>query len=564
MVYPKDPTNVESKHQKIHSMASLGHISQRRCKLWVRMYCEATWWLVVSDKPISESLDLDTLDGKQVDRFLSDNNITTVYSKSEDIDGTTDQTHTFTITGLTPGNRYYYYVMADVKHHGSIMRRTEIGNQESRYFDSLPQDLSKITFGFYSCHDPFSNIDHGEGAWPSFFNAMSESSALFAIGGGDQVYVDTNEMEDMYSVWKWLAKYKNQIVKDFTNNGKLSKADLIEYFVGIYRNYYRIYWNFINLQKVHARFPNYFIWDDHEIMDGWGSYTVKQRKKLLNRFFQDDDGNTNLAIVELMFEAAKRVYYEYQHAHNPPTPIDLKPTKKANRLCEWDYSFKIGEYGFYVLDQRGHHDYERHDDNNALLGSLQMRRFADWLKSPAAQSAKAVFVVSPVPVVHWGPFVASLDIGPVQDDLRDEWDHESNTGERNKLLKAVFKYSHDNNVPVTFLSGDVHCASVYQLEDTESYTRARVFNGTSSAISRKPAPEKAEWFFKKSGRLKGYPNGDGNASEAEVDRLYAFSGAYNFFLVTAEERGGEVSVAIDLCWPAGTQGELGRKRIQLV
>lgn len=73
---------------------------------------------------------------------------------------------------------------------------------------------------------------------------------------------------------------------------------------------------------------------------------------------------------------------------------------------------------------RGHHNYERHKKGNALLGDLQMQRFLCWLQSDAVVSkAKAIFVVSPVPVVHWGPLISSLDYWEYKDDLRDEWEH---------------------------------------------------------------------------------------------------------------------------------------------
>ncbi|WP_315983535.1 hypothetical protein [Aliamphritea spongicola] len=60
-----------------------------------------------------------------------------------------------------------------------------------------------------------------------------------------------------------------------------------------------------------------------------------------------------------------------------------------------------GDHGFYVLDMRGHHDYERHEDGTALLGAKQMQRVLEWLES-ASQRCKSLFIVSPVPVVHWG------------------------------------------------------------------------------------------------------------------------------------------------------------------
>lgn len=548
-----DPTDTEMPHPKVASMAIIGHITSKTCKIWVRLYLEAKWWLVVSEKPLTGNLD--SLDGMQVDTFLTSQKITALTYQAN-ITEATDNTHTFLVRGLNPGKRYYYAVIADLAELQRIPRRTEIGYSNRPFFDALPEDLSRITFGFFSCHDPFSTATRSEGAWPLYFDALVERGAQFSIGGGDQVYVDTNNKEDMYDIWEWLAKYKKAIIKRFTSGGVLQEVELIQYFAGIYRSYYRIYWNFLNLRKTFARFPQYMIWDDHEIMDGWGSYTKDERKKLLNKLFQNDDEQANDRIIELMFEAAKFVYLEYQHRHNP-IPRENELAIDDNSDLVWDYNFSMGKYAFYVLDMRGHHDYERHGEGNALLGDKQMQRFKDWLASPTVKKADAAIVVSPVPVVHWARYVEKFDIGPLKDDLRDEWEHESNHTERNTLLDAILLYSDTNEIPVVILSGDVHCASVFALESYDSYPKAKVFSVTSSSISRKPAPEIAETFIKPSGKIDGYTQG-------RATRFYTLTGAYNFVLLEFEKKDGKVSLVADLYWPGGKEREATKKRIQLV
>ena len=120
----------------------------------------------------------------------------------------------------------------------------------------------------------------------------------------------------------------------------------------------------------------------------------------------------------------------------------------------------------------------------------------------------------------------------------------------------MLKFSDNNNCPVTILSGDVHSASIYQIENQNKFPRARVFNATSSAISRKPAPSKAELLIKKTGKIDGYKGG-------YATRLYALSGEYNFIVATVDET-GDPSVEIDLYWPGGDDGELTQKKLRLV
>jgi len=498
--------------------------------------------------------DLDRLEGKQVDQFLTDNNITTNYAKSVKIGKDTDCTHTFKITGLQANCRYYYAVIADVEHLDEIPRRTEIGYQDIKSFITLPDSPKKISFGFYSCHDPFSHVPYMEGAWPHYYSVLKDRNALFSIGGGDQMYVDTNKKEDMYDVWEWLAKNKNQIIKTYTKNGQLNHDKVVDYFTKIYRNYYRIYWNFTNVKKVFESFPQYMIWDDHEIMDGWGSYTSKERKKLLNKLFQHDDEELNSVLIDLMFMAAKKAYFEYEHSHNPYTAINFKADE--NQSCEWDYSFQVGDCAFYFLDMRGHHDYER--PTNRLLGKAQMKRFDSWLKSSKVKSRKILIIISPVPVVHWSSTLTdTMDWGEAKDDLRDEWEHKSNHKERNMLLDKLMEVSHGRGQTVLFLSGDVHCASVYQIEKYEKFPKAKIFNATSSAISRKPAPKAAKFVMHKTGAIKNYKGGFST-------RLYALAGFYNFLMVTIDTSTGNLSLQLDLYWPGGDDGEVVQKKLVLI
>ena len=46
-----------------------------------------------------------------------------------------------------------------------------------------------------------------------------------------------------------------------------------------YRDIYRGYWGFESVQRVFESFPTYMIWDDHEIVNGWGSYYFDSEEK---------------------------------------------------------------------------------------------------------------------------------------------------------------------------------------------------------------------------------------------------------------------------------------------
>jgi alkaline phosphatase D len=84
--------------------------------------------------------------------------------------------------------------------------------------------------------------------------------------------------------------------------------------------------------------------------------------------------------------------------------------------------------------------------------------------------------------------------------LRDEWEHNSNWDERNKILDAVFALSQKSGQPVVFLSGDVHVAAAFKLFRPNA-AAARVYQLTSSGITYAAAPPGLEFMVRENGDL---------------------------------------------------------------
>lgn len=544
------PSSNDLQSAKISSASIVGATDESSARIWVRTYIPGNWQLFVSDEPFRG--DLHEFGGISAQKYFEKTGQNIVYSKKAEIKEKNDQTHVFDVEGLKAGTKYYYIIASNNR---SIERRTEIGIDTPRSFSTMPKSPTSIAFGFYSCHDPIS-ADGSYGAWPHFKEALRDSNALFVIGGGDQTYVDTNKKNDFPDIWEWLKRNKFELLKMYKDrDGSYDKEGLFKYMLDLYRWYYRVYWKVPPLLDVYANYPQYMIWDDHEIMDGWGSLTKTERLNKIARFFRDDDQAADEMLIDLMWKAARKAYFEYEHSHNPKTSISISNAKK----CQWDYSFSVSKCNFFVLDMRGHHDVEKSSGSNdpyRLLGKEQMKRFIDWLEEAGKSSSKALYVVSPVPVVHWREKLVNLaDIGTVKDDFMDEWDHETNHQERKYLLEHVFDVSSRYRKPVLFLSGDVHCASAFSIND-ENNVKARVYQVTSSAISRKPAPGVAEVMISNGGKLGGC---DGIFSE----RIFALTGSKNFIISKADFQSDHPKLSVDLFWPGGSEGELVRKRLDL-
>jgi alkaline phosphatase D len=214
---------------------------------------------------------------------------------------------------------------------------------------------------------------------------------------------------------------------------------------------------------------------------------------------------------------------------------------------------------------RGHHDIEKKDDRFIILGKAQFARFTAWLEGEEVKNAATLFVVSPVPVVHWNDHLANYaDLGEAKDDFMDEWGHESNHWERNQMLEAIFKRVEKTGKTVTFLSGDVHCASVFRMRHRR-FPAAKVFQVTSSAISRKPAPQVSMLGIFSGGPMLGSKGAGDEREPISCERLYALVGAKNFLLIRVplSVGGKEPVVRVDIHWPGGDEGEVTRKKVLL-
>ena len=457
----------------------VGHTTTTSTKLWMRAYQENTYRMVICPEPILSDTEMTAdwspetkvVNGKEVFFLRSTFNQDIIrelpaalLTESSDLKYAHDITEVWEVTGLKPGQRYYYAAFA----LDQTIRKTPweiVPDNQFNRFKTQSDEQEAITFGLFSCHMPYKknsfdlvNIH----MWDRFGDELDQRNGDFILGVGDQVYVDGNSK---VSIWEWLRKNRKEFVKE------VKPEDRVEVMRSWYRDIYRGYWGHRQLRRVLSRFPTYMMWDDHEILDGWGSYTIKERQNLLDSWWDWDDDKEKLSLFYQMYEAAKLTFYEYEHVHNPTTPAD-----------QLDYAFTWGKSAFYVLDMRGQRDYTR-TTNDRILGQAQMQRFKEWLTSDTFKNATSVFVVSPVPVVHVKSFVVNyLDILTLTDDMRDQWEHETNWVERDELLDAIFNAAHTHEKSLYLLSGDVHIGAAFRMTH-KKYSDTHVYQLTSSAIT---------------------------------------------------------------------------------
>lgn len=471
----------------------IGHTTDTAAKIWLHTEAEGEHFLLVSETDIPATAVVRRSKSKVTVEDGKGGALPGIAVHAVTVGAQTRRTAVHTLTGLKPGTRYCLGVAAS-KGEASPLTLGQDGRHGFRTLESNPKCL---TFGFYSCHMPFDAGDIKRmSMWERLGELVEERRLAFLIGGGDQAYTDG---DDSVSIWKYLKKHASEVAA-------LPAQKRHEVMVSWYREIYRGYWGFERLRRVFANVPQYMIWDDHEIMDGWGSYTKEELSNQLDTWLTQEDKKRNLMLARDMFQAACQVYEEYQHCHNPDTSPNV-----------YDYAFAQGAAHFYVLDMRRNRDYADKKTDYRILGEAQFKRFTAWLQSLEGlgkDKVKALFVTSPVPVVHlrdWVVNQADLPWLGMADDLRDEWDHDSNYTERNLFLDALFETSERLGVPVCILSGDVHVGAAFRLR-SRKFTKATLYQLTSSAITYCKVPKALKLLVRRGDSfMEGRGDKPGNA-----------------------------------------------------
>ena len=305
--------------------------------------------------------------------------------------------------------------------------------------------------------------------------------------GGDQVYSDA-----MWAVlpelmtWVKLDHF-SKITAPFT---PAMKVAVESYFSKIYMER----WSQPDVAAALASMPSVMMWDDHDIMDGWGSHPADLH---------------GCPVFQGIFNVAKAAFELFQRqmmhsgAHAPAT----LPGQTAHNS-----GYRIGAAGLLVLDMRSERS-PRSGDVDAsggvlhaeqVMSHISWKAVYQWLDAQeAAGGMQHLFVMSSIPVVHPSFEVLEKMLGifpgqqSLEDDLRDHWTSPPHKAERLRLVHRLLAAS-ANGVRVTLLSGDVHVAAVGVIESDRSSASAngRVINQlTSSGIVHSPPPGVALFFL---------------------------------------------------------------------
>ncbi|KAF2207483.1 hypothetical protein CERZMDRAFT_107783 [Cercospora zeae-maydis SCOH1-5] len=406
----------------------------------------------------------------------------------------------------------------------------------------VPSKHESMRIMFHSCNG-FSvgtdmNTWTGPVLWNDVLRVHNEQPLHVMIGGGDQIYNDSVRVDGPLRPWTDISNPKKR--RDFPFNEEMRKK-CDDYY---YDNYVRWYGT-EEFALANGQIPQLNIWDDHDIIDGFGSYT---------------DHFMKCSVFRGIGGVAHKYYLLFQH-HIPPPPstystdapqttkttghttspdaVQLKDTFVMIPKHE-DPSWIIGTRPGPYVEERSRNIYCQLGKRIAFLGiDARTERTRHQINYPETYDQifkrandeiarsnggiKHLILLLGVPIAYprlqWlENIISSPIIGPIKflnkrfgvagslfnqfdggvdllDDLDDHYTAHQHKKERKALIHRLQQISRDHSVRITILGGDVHLAALGRF-----YSKAHLNipaerdfrympNIVSSAITNKPPPQ---------------------------------------------------------------------------
>ncbi|KAF2010114.1 hypothetical protein BU24DRAFT_400809 [Aaosphaeria arxii CBS 175.79] len=406
---------------------------------------------------------------------------------------------------------------------------------------AVPSVHQSMRIMFHSCNGFSVGTDIDAWSGPALWNdvlRMHEQKPFHVmIGGGDQIYNDGVRVDGPLRPWTDIGNPHKR--REYPFNEKM-RADCDEYY---YNNYVRWYGQ-KPFSTANGQIPQVNIWDDHDIIDGFGSYTdhfmkcavfrgiggVAHKYYLLfqhhiappkSTFTTDAPATTAVGPEGTPADPAqlKSTWVKTDDAKDPSYIIGHKPgpyveETSMNIYCQ--LGARIAFAGIDARTERTRHrinypeTYKLIFDrvNKELAANKEIKHLILLLGVPIAyprlQWLENIFsspLIAPIKFLNkrfgfggslFNQFDGNVDL---LDDLDDHYTAHQHKHERRDLIHMLQNTAKKNNVRVTILGGDVHLAAIGRfysnpkLAIPAEHDFRYMPNVVSSAITNKPPPQ---------------------------------------------------------------------------
>ncbi len=277
------------------------------------------------------------------------------------------------------------------------------------------------------------------------------------LHGGDQLYAD-----DVLHAHGTIEAWSESDDDEKAGHAFTDEADeAAEAY--LFRRYVKLYAQ-PEIAPLLASVPSLMMWDDHDIIDGWGSLS----EPLLDS-----------PVGQGLFQTARRMFRLFQRGETSEHPA----VSAGNGDRSLGFTAAFPDFDIIVPDLRS----ERRPDR--VMGQ------DGWLVVTRALTrqnrAKRLFLMSSVPLL--GPRLSWIEalIGYVprlwryEDDLRDQWQSQAHREEWKRFLRLLERTMAENGGDLTVLSGEIHLATRAEMQLRGA---GRLHQLVASGIAHHPPP----------------------------------------------------------------------------
>ncbi|CAI6279431.1 unnamed protein product [Periconia digitata] len=374
----------------------------------------------------------------------------------------------------------------------------------------VPAKGETMNVMFHSCNGFSLSVDSREFCgpdpmWRDVLNSHQTRPFHVMLGGGDQIYNDAVTRDT--TLFRQWSESRDAVQKSKTPFSSELQNELEQF----YLDRYSMWFSQGLFGMANSQIPMVNIWDDHDIIDGYGSYS---------HAWMQTPVFTGLGAV------AYKYYLLFQHQSviaetektEPSWIIGAHPGPYINQKSRSVFMHLGRQVAFVGMDCRT----ERQLDEIITEDSYDI--IFDRLEEEIVQGeTKHLVVMLGVPIAYprlnflenvltsrvvqepiralgrtgmLGGFVNKFDGGiEILDDLDDHWTAKHHKEERGWLIRELQHIAKTKSVRITILGGDVHLAAIGQFYSNKKLGIAKdkdhryMPNVISSAIVNTPPPE---------------------------------------------------------------------------
>lgn len=330
-----------------------------------------------------------------------------------------------------------------------------------KYDFFVPSKNDQINILYTSCNDKYQ-----KNVWDTIQSQHASKPYHLAIGGGDQIYMD--------AVWKLpcLAKWKGMRTSKKLS-AKVSDS-MVSEITAFYKQKYEEKW-FSSPEYVDVlpQIPSINMWDDHEIIDGYGSYP---------------DNVQRCDIMCFLYKVARDSFCIYQR-HECPDELNLNLTNffEINNSLIANIDTRT-ERSFKSILSYHTHECILNEINNSKAQTvviLLSTAVAFYDLNKLSKISSFLPNIHIPQIVNNVPGLSSLynvfGLPKYNDDIRDGWCDASNAKETDAFMHKLLQIQKSGK-NVVILVGDVHIGGDAYLEKDNIRINQYISSGVGSMV----------------------------------------------------------------------------------